>query len=198
MSLLDTAQGYRVFQAPFSSQKVAPVLRRLDLMPSQSILDLGCGPGVHARSFDRFCYYGVDLNSQYIAGAQRKAVGRFFEANVTDLSVLKDKQFDCAMANSLFHHLDDAQVHQLFEELRKLLSPGAIFHLVDMVLPERKFTAGYLLAKLDRGEFVRTKGDLLDLVLSYFESPETEDFQLTFGPLGLWHMIYLRGKLANV
>ena len=75
-------------------------LRLLDLKKEMSLLDLGCGQGVLARSLSKGIeYVGVDLSSKLIEEAKRLAKREgaiFLHADATDLLPIKKTDFDRA------------------------------------------------------------------------------------------------------
>ena len=80
--------------------------------------------------------------------------GRWVVGDVTDETIFPDEQFDCVLANSLMHHLDDRAVRNLLGRMARLTAPGGKVHVLDLVRPAHA-SAGRLLARLDRGQFAR-------------------------------------------
>jgi SAM-dependent methyltransferase len=72
-------------------------LRLLNLKAKMSLLDLGCGQGVLARSLPKGVeYWGVDNSKALLAEAKRMTEGNFIAADVTEEIPVEKKDFDAA------------------------------------------------------------------------------------------------------
>lgn len=73
------------------------VTRLLDLVPSSSLLDLGCGQGILSRKLpDSVHYTGIDLSSSLIQKAKeytKNKEHRFFQGDICQPLPLKEKNF---------------------------------------------------------------------------------------------------------
>lgn len=70
-------------------------LLRVQNSSSFSILDMGCGPGVLARSLPTSCiYYGVDVSPSLIAKAKNSTGTTFFVADATKDLPFEKRDFD--------------------------------------------------------------------------------------------------------
>jgi SAM-dependent methyltransferase len=142
------------------------------------ILDIGCGPGSLVPFLpERIEYVGYDLNPEYIETARRLYSGRgeFFCADAGESSKvnLHQSTFDIVMANSLLHHLDDHQVHDLLESAWRFLKPGGVLMTIDPVfVPGQNPIARYLISN-DRGRSVRTPEGYSALVARRFPKIES-------------------------
>jgi SAM-dependent methyltransferase len=65
-SVLSLPLVYRLWQAPFLAQKLAPLFRHNDVPHAKHVLDVGCGPGSNTRWFLHADYVGLDLEPAYI------------------------------------------------------------------------------------------------------------------------------------
>ncbi len=103
------------------------VLRLLSLeaVPSPSILDLGCGQGILARSIPpQVPYLGLDLSSSLIKAAQKldsNPVHHYQVADVTKPFPIKERKFTDAVAILSVQNLE--QPASLFRHLSKVLVP---------------------------------------------------------------------------
>jgi SAM-dependent methyltransferase len=187
--LLEHPFVYAAWQAPFVSEKFAPVERSLKDRDVRRILDLGCGPGTNATRFAAADYVGVDINEKYLAIARRKFGGTFVQADLEtgDLSALGT--FDTILVNSFLHHLSDASVTRVLQQAEARLAPGGQVHILELVLPEERSMAK-LMARLDRGHYARPLAHWRQLFDAHFNV-------LTFEPYlvgrGLWSMVYFQG-----
>lgn len=101
------------------------VLRLLDLQPNSSLLDLGCGQGVLARSIPNATQYvGVDLARSLIDSAKSKDKNQkhtFVLADVTKRLPLQEKDFTHAAAILCLQNMELPQnvVRNASEHLQK-------------------------------------------------------------------------------
>jgi SAM-dependent methyltransferase len=82
--ILEHPAVYAAWQAPFASQKFAPVERHLAHHDVRRILDVGCGPGTNAPRFAGADYVGVDINERYLVIAREKFRGRSPDRRIVD------------------------------------------------------------------------------------------------------------------
>ena len=188
--VLEQPAVYSAWQAPFASQKFAPLERRLGENPIGRVLDVGCGPGTNAGRFAAADYVGVDINERYLQIARATYGGRFIQADLEcdDLSSLG--VFDTIIVNSFLHHLDDDAVVRVLGQLHRLLNSDGRVHFLELVLPKRPSLAR-LMATLDRGRYARALDVWQAMFTSHFEPMVIEPYQ--FG-CGLWAMVYFQGE----
>ena len=118
-------------------------------------LDLGCGPGEFADEFAGDDYVGADLNSRYIAHAQRTRPGTFVVADARKVD-LPDRRFDQVLIFGLLHHLPDDDVRAVLAEARRLLVPGGrILAVEDIPAISRLNLIGHLIHNVENGEHIR-------------------------------------------
>jgi SAM-dependent methyltransferase len=191
--LLEHPAVYAAWQAPFVSQKFAPVARHVRNRPVRRVLDVGCGPGTNAPLFAGVDYVGVDINARYLAVARAKYGGQFIQADLetTELSTLGT--FDTILVNSFLHHLPDEAVGRILGQLQRLLDPDGRVHVLELVLPERRSLAR-MMARLDRGRYARQLTAWHDLFDAYFEALAVEPYEVAGG---LWSMVYFQGKARS-
>jgi SAM-dependent methyltransferase len=188
--ILEHPTVYAAWQAPFVSQKFAPVERHIRRQQVRRVLDVGCGPGTNARRFAGADYVGVDINERYLAIARAKYQGRFVQADLetADLSWLGT--FDTILVNSFLHHLPDDAVRRILRQLQTLLGADGTVHVLDLVLPER-LSVATIMARLDRGRYARPLEALRELFDAYFEPLAVERYRVGGG---LWAMVYFQGR----
>jgi SAM-dependent methyltransferase len=191
--ILEHPAVYAAWQAPFVSQKFAPVERRLSRTTVRRILDVGCGPGTNARRFAGAEYVGVDINEHYLVIARAKYHGTFVQADLetADLSALGT--FDTILVNSFLHHLPDDAVGRILRQLHHRLAPAGTVHFLELVMPEKRSLAT-VMAKLDRGRYARLLGSWCALFEAHFDAVAIEPYE--YGG-GLWSMIHFQGKARS-
>jgi SAM-dependent methyltransferase len=192
-SILEQNAVYRLWQTPFASDKLAPVLARNDLQRVHRVLDVGCGPGTNTHLFSHADYLGVDINPNYIEYARKKFGRPFVVADVTTYEATPDQRFDFILVNSFLHHIETSAVRRILAHLTTLLTPDGHIHILDLVLPERHSIAR-VLARLDRGEYPRPLEQWRSLVSESFELVIFEPYALKGLGVTLWNMIYCKGR----
>ena len=187
--------AYRMWQAPFAEQKFAPVRAANDIARVRRVLDVGCGPGTNTHWFRHADYVGIDFNPEYIASARRRHQREFVVADVTKYEVDPAERFDFILANSLFHHIDDANVRRILAHLATLLTPDGHVHILDLVLPPSGIARTMALA--DRGDYPRPLEAWRALFTESFDEVLLKPYPLGVGPLALWQMVYFKGRRAT-
>lgn len=188
--LLEHPRVYELWQAPFVSQKFAPVERRLRQRPARRVLDVGCGPGTNAERFAGVEYVGVDINARYLDIARARHRGRFVQADIGSADLSSFGTFDTILVNSFLHHLDDAAVSRTLGQLAKLLSDDGRAHMLELVMPDTRSMAR-VMAKLDRGRYARSLDAWRSIFATHFDPVEVEPYDYAGG---LWSMIYFQGR----
>ena len=185
--------AYRLTQAPFAADKLAPLYRHSEVFSFKRVLDVGCGPGTNAPHFSHCDYLGIDINPDYIADARRRHGRRFEVADVTQWDATREQPFDAVVMNSLLHHLTDAESTRLLQAVCPAIAPNGCLHLFDLVLPA-ELSISYALAKLDRGDHPRPVRQWRSLFAESFEVVAEEEYSVGIAGQTLWQMIYLKGK----
>lgn len=189
--LMENSLAYRLWQAPFAEQKLAPVLG--DIRAARRVLDVGCGPGTNTPHFAHADYLGIDLNEQYVEDARRRYRREFVAADVTTYRVPTDERFDLILVNSLLHHLDTAGTRRLLAHLAELLTEDGHVHVLDLVLPAER-SAARALALWDRGDFPRPLDEWRALFEEAFEPVVFQPYPLGFAGVTLWQMVHFKGR----
>lgn len=134
---------------PSRLAREGPFLERaLGDIPSHRILDLGCGPGQHARLLASrgFDVVGVDASPAMLEKARVGAASdsvHFVLGDLTDLGHLVEGAFGAAicLGNTLPSVRTAAGLAQLFDALRSHLLPGGVF-VLQLLNYEKIFATG--------------------------------------------------------
>jgi SAM-dependent methyltransferase len=145
-------------------------------MPGISVLDVGCGPAEILELLQDVNYIGLDHNPNYIATATKKygAKGTFICAGVDQLNDFGLKTFDRIIILGVMHHLDDAQLAKLMMSLKDRLNQGGTLITFDVAYEDKQNLIAKLLAKNDRGRFVRTKEQYLKFIELAFKVEQAD------------------------
>ena len=138
---------------PLLQQYQFNALVRLGLQPHHSMIDIGCGPiTVGARLIpylDNGNYVGVDAFPEPLVEAYRHIVKHSLAHKNPTLiysssfgrNELGDRQFDYIWVSQLSYHLTEAQMAQLFEQVRSMMRRTSVF-LMDVLDPDMDIEPG--------------------------------------------------------
>lgn len=123
----------RLIAWPERIQREWPLLARvLGSGPKRRVLELGCGPGEHARALAEagFEVVGIDLSSDMLAQAAEQPVPpnlRFVEGDISHLDRLVEGSFGGALClgNTLPHLVTDQELEGFARGLARALEPEA-------------------------------------------------------------------------
>jgi ubiquinone/menaquinone biosynthesis C-methylase UbiE len=164
--LAERTNGYALAQwvsKPTTDRFRTLIREQINPRPSDTLLDVGCGPG-HYRSSFTCQYSGVDINPDYIQMASSHLDGRFLVMDCTRLA-FDDETFDHVVSIATLHHLTDEQVVQMVREALRVCKSSGRVHLIDAILPiTPNFTFKRIVFGLDRGAYPRTHERLHELI----------------------------------
>jgi cyclopropane fatty-acyl-phospholipid synthase-like methyltransferase len=138
---LNTLEDHMGFRGQFAEHRRFQIdeLRRLGLIPSSSVLEIGCGPltaGIPViRFLDPDRYVGVDVRSSVLDLAWQQ-IGknslsdknpRLIRSDDFASSELGDRTFDFVWAFSVLYHLSDEILDRCFASMRSRLADGGCF-----------------------------------------------------------------------
>ena len=158
--------------------------------PGDRVLDIGCGPAdllVHLPDVE---YFGWEPNGAYVEKARTTYgdrgsfhVGIFGQEEARSLAPV-----DIAIVSAVLHHMDDAQVNELFGLLRQVLKPHGRVITSDNVFIKRQNPVARLLISLDRGRHVRTPEGYEALARRTFAHVDSAVVKKAFPPYTLFFM----------
>lgn len=133
----------------------------IDAKQGQSILDVGCGTSKILRYLPEARYVGIDHNPEYIEASKRTygSKGEFILGDVNDDHIRNRGQFDRILLLGVLHHLSDDEVIRLVSQLARTLKKDGHLVTFDNALVEGQHPLARLLAKLDRGRYVRSPNE---------------------------------------
>jgi SAM-dependent methyltransferase len=135
------------------------------------VLDVGAGTGiVEPRLPSSARYVWLDSDPQKLRGFRAKSQAPALLADATGIP-LRDASVDWALSIFVSHHLDDAQLGQMLDELRRV-SQRILF--LDAVLSPRRTSR--LLWRYDRGRHPRQTSELRRELASRFRLLDDEEF----------------------
>jgi len=117
------------------------LLEQANVRAGERVLDLGCGTGTLVVQLKRrqpgADVVGIDPDANALARARRKArradVAVAFDRGFADELPYPDRAFDRVFSSFMFHHLGSSEREAMLREVRRVLKPGGLFHLLDFV-----------------------------------------------------------------
>lgn len=191
--VLEQPLVYRLWQAPFINQKVAPVLAHSDVARVRRVLDVGCGPAMNAHLFPHADYLGIDINPKYIQSARRRFNRNFLVADATTYSAPAGDRYDFILVNSFLHHVDDSLACRVLSQLATLLTNDGRLHSVEVVMPP-EWGIPRMFARWDRGRYCRRLSEWRDIFSESLGPVVFEPFLLRVLGLPFLEMIYFQGR----
>jgi SAM-dependent methyltransferase len=164
---------YEIWSSMLGGRGARRMLLRDHARPAsgERVLDLGCGPGDLRLDLPaQISYVGVDLSEDYIARA-RERFGADSEFRAGDATSIDHDlgDFDLVLVVGVLHHLDDAQVLDLFAGASRALRPGGRAMTVDPTLTDGQSRAARAVITRDRGQHVRGPEAYAGLAARSFE-----------------------------
>lgn len=134
------------------------------------VLDIACGGGFLLEAIGRpESYAGVDLSDKVIRHAKRNYEGVFFRMDARRLA-FRDETFESCVAMDIFHHIRDADIDAILEDVCRVLTPGGRVIVTDPLKAEwLKDPALKFFQVLDRGDCFRTQEELGALLSRRFK-----------------------------
>lgn len=162
---------YKMFQK-FANGDLKTVLAS-DYICSNStfkVLDIGCGPAVILDHIPYKQYVGIDSNPKYIEAAKESYPENtnFICTNIAKLDELKLGEFDRILILGVIHHLSDDEVNLMLAQLKRNMQVNGILVTCDPALESNQHPIARFLARNDRGRFVRSSEQYLNLLSPYF------------------------------
>lgn len=157
-------------------KKRLAIIRSLGVTSDMSIVDIACGTGQYS-ALTNAEYLGVDLNPKYINHAQkiyREPNKKFLCTDANNLP--RSAAYDAALLIDATHHITDGENKKLFETLNRLTKHYVI--ICDPIKQKTGNIIGRFFTSLDRGSYIRSKQDTLDLISNMFNVRKVMDLKI--------------------
>jgi SAM-dependent methyltransferase len=140
------------------------------------ILDLGCGTGELAPAFLKagYSYVGIDIEPERIDYARKTYRKGKFDVMDAHHLLYPDGYFDQILITGVLHHLSDADVRAIVQEMKRVLRPdGRALVMEDIALRGSLNLLGALVHLADAGAYIRRPAQYTPLFLPHFNLEET-------------------------
>ena len=150
------------------ARRIRPVFAQME---DALVLDAGAGTGlVQSLMPSSARYVWLDADPQKLSGFRAKSQAPALLADATRIP-LQDRSVDWVLSTFVSHHLDDAQLEKMLDELRRV---SARVFFLDAVLAPR--LESRLLWRYDRGRHPRSADTLRQELATRFRVVTDEEF----------------------
>ena len=116
------------------------ILKELNILPGQTIMDVGCGNGYMSKEFSRLVQqsgkvFALDSAKEAIEKLKRETMGTNIEpmeADITRKTPVADKSVDLIYLSTVFHHFSKEQIDNFQKEVKRLLKPNGKLSIVEI------------------------------------------------------------------
>lgn len=144
--------------------------RHVELASGQRLLDIGCGTASVLSHLPDVDYVGIDIRQAYLRTAQRRFPSASFFCGEVDnfLNSSNPEPFDRVLALGVLHHLDDATALCVLRAAARVLYPKGRWVSHDPTYTPQQSAAARWMVSRDRGRYVRTPDQLIELAKTCF------------------------------
>lgn len=123
------------------------VLKELNILPGQAIIDAGCGDGYMSREFSKILsgtgkVYAVEPVAEKVELLRESTEGTIIEpmqADMTRTTPLEKSSIDLIYVSTVYHIFSEEQKEGFNKEAKRLLKPGGRLAIVEIHKGETPF-----------------------------------------------------------
>ena len=116
------------------------ILRELNILPGQTVLDAGCGNGYMSKEFSRILLntdkvFALDPDREAIDALRKQTEGTNIEAmigDITSTTPLEACSIDLIYLSTVFHGFSESQIRNFQMETKRLLKPDGRLAVVEI------------------------------------------------------------------
>ena len=123
------------------------ILKELNIVPGQTIVDAGCGNGYMSKQFSQLLkntgkVYALDTDEEAIETLEEQTRGTNIEPMATDITkttMIKESSVDLIYLSTVFHGFSEKQIEGFQKEARRLLKTNGRLAIVEIQKEETLF-----------------------------------------------------------
>jgi ubiquinone/menaquinone biosynthesis C-methylase UbiE len=116
------------------------ILKELNILPGQMILDAGCGNGYMSKEFSRLLnktgkVFALDPDGEAIKKLKKETQGTNIEpieADITTTTPLQKSSIDLIYLSTVLHGFSKDQIESFNKEVKRLLKPNARLAVIEI------------------------------------------------------------------
>lgn len=156
----------------------ARVSRAIEMRTRGLLLDVGGGTGLDtALQPAGIRYIAVDLDRSKLRRLRKKQPAAAAVLGDGTALPVKDGSADLVLIKSVLHHLDEAEIGAVLEEVARVLAPGGCVLVSDALWDARRWP-GRALWAADRGSHPRAESDLRRALETRFQVTRWETYAI--------------------
>ena len=123
------------------------ILKELNILPGQTILDAGCGNGYMAKEFSKILnntgkVYALDPDTEAIETLKQETKGTHIEpieADITKTTPIEGLSIDLIYLSTVLHGFSEDQITNFLLEAKRLLKPNARLAIIEIQKQDTPF-----------------------------------------------------------
>ncbi len=124
------------------------ILKKLNILPGQTVLDAGCGTGYMSKLFSNAVtasgkVYALDHDTYFIESLKKEICGptniEAVKADISDCTPVSDASVDLIYTSTMLHTFRQKQMCGFIHESMRILKPESAMAIVEMVKKELPF-----------------------------------------------------------
>jgi len=126
--------GFDLLTTEQWNDMVFKVTKPIAIKSGDSILECGCGAGAFLSSllihYPNLKVAGIDYSKSLIEAVKRNINGDFYLGDMTDISFIKDDQYDHTISFSTFHYLSSEEsARKAVREMTRVTKTGGMIYI---------------------------------------------------------------------
>ncbi len=153
------------------NNKVDYILRKLDLQPGQTLLDIGCGWGeliIRVAKTYQVKAVGITLSSEQYSRVleriQNEGLQELVEVQLIDYRELKARTFDRVVSVGMIEHVGKEHLEEYFSVVKSLLTEGGVALLHCITGYEERGTNSWINKYIFPGGYIPPVQELIKLI----------------------------------
>ncbi|MBT2728043.1 class I SAM-dependent methyltransferase [Bacillus sp. ISL-75] len=151
--------------------KVAHILKKLNLQEGQRLLDIGCGWGELIITAAKRCGVkakGITLSEEQYARIQERIIeeelGDFVEVQLIDYRELKKQKFDRVVSVGMLEHVGQDHLSEYFQKVNELLIDGGLSVLHTITSPQEGGNDAWINKYIFPGGYIPSVSELVQQI----------------------------------